>query len=114
MFRDGLKPVVRSHLSFAFDARNAASHASEPMPDKDAIGYLISIQSVAEAVAPKSGAQFTRLIDDQTKAMALALGVAPEVAAAKAVAPPEQANLDLGDGKYVWRPCATSRRRTPT
>lgn len=103
VFREGLKPVVRNHVSFALDARNAASHASEPMPDKDAIGYLISIQTVGEAVAPKSGAQFKPLIDDQAKAMALALGVAPEVAAAKAAAP-EQANLDLGDNKYAWRP----------
>ena len=48
VFRDGLKPVVRNHISLAFDARNAASHAGSVIPDKEAISYLISIQTVVE------------------------------------------------------------------
>jgi hypothetical protein len=43
------------------------------------------------------------LIDDQTKAMAAALGVSIE-AAAKAAALPAQETLDLGEGKYAWKP----------
>src|SRR5215831_17149421 len=43
------------------------------------------------------------LIDDQTKAMAQALGVSAEVAA-KSVTAPVQQPLDLGDGRYTWKP----------
>jgi hypothetical protein len=104
VFRDGLKPVIRNHVSFALDGRNASAHAGETIADRDAIGYLLSIQAVAEAIDAKSGASFKPLIDDQTKAMAAALGVSPEVAATKAAEPSAQAAFDLGEGKYVWKP----------
>jgi hypothetical protein len=40
------------------------------------------------------------LLDDQTKAMALAMGVSIEVAA-KTIAAPAQQTLDLADSKYT-------------
>src|SRR5262245_46689487 len=103
VFRDGLKPIIRNHVSLALAARNDAAHAGETIGDADAISYLRSIQAVAEAIEPKSGAGFKALIDDQTKAMAAAMGVSSEVAA-KAVAAAPQAALDLGDGRYSWKP----------
>ncbi len=104
VFRDGLKPTVRSHVSLALAARNEVAHASGTISDPDAISYLTSIRAVAEAIDPKSAASFKALIDDQTKAMAAALGVSTEVAAAKAAAPPAQPTLELGESKYVWKP----------
>jgi len=103
VFRDGLKPIVRNQVSFALAARNDVSHASGTISDPDAISYLTSIKAVAEAIDPKSSAGFKALIDDQTKAIAAALGVSIE-AAAKAAAPPTQETLDLGEGKYTWKP----------
>ena len=58
---------------------------------------------MAEAIDPKASAGFKALIDDQTKAMAEAMGVSTEVAA-KTIAVPAQHPLDLGDGKYSWKP----------
>jgi hypothetical protein len=104
VFRDGLKPIVRNHVSFALDARNAVSHAGETIGDADAVAYLRSIQAVAEAIDAKSATSFKALIDDQTKAMASALGVSVEVAAKAAAAPPIQETLDLAEGKYTWKP----------
>jgi predicted AAA+ superfamily ATPase len=103
VFRDDLKPIVRNHVSLALAARNDAAHAGDTIGDADAISYLRSMQAVAEAIEPKSGAGFKALIDDQTKAMATAMGVSTEVAA-KTVAAAPQAALDLGDTRYVWKP----------
>jgi predicted AAA+ superfamily ATPase len=104
VFRDHLKPTVRSHVSLALAARNDTAHAGGTIGDADAISYLTSIKAVAEAIDPKSAATFKALIDDQTKAMAAALGVSTEVAAAKASVPPAQASFDLSEGKYAWKP----------
>jgi hypothetical protein len=103
VFRDALKPIVRNHVSLALSARNDVAHAGGTIADADAISYMRSMQAVAEAIDPKSGAGFKALIDDQTKAMAAALGVSTDVAA-KSVAAPAQAPLDLGDGRYTWKP----------
>jgi hypothetical protein len=100
VFRDGLKPIVRNHVSLALAARNDAAHAGDIIGDTDAISYLRSMQAVAEAIEPKSAAGFKALIDDQTKAMAAAMGVSTEVAAKSAT---PQAALDLGDGRYSWK-----------
>src|ERR1700722_15751363 len=94
-FRDGLKPIVRNHVSLALAARNDMAHASGTIADTDAISYLRSIQAVVEAIEPKSAAGIT-LLDDQTKAMAQAMGVTTEVAAKTIAAPPQQ-TLDLAD-----------------
>jgi predicted AAA+ superfamily ATPase len=104
VFRDSLKPTVRSHVSLALAARNDAAHAGDTISDPDAISYLTSIKAVAEAIDPKSSASFKTLIDDQTKDMAAALGVSTEVAAVKATEPPVQAAFDLSDSKYAWKP----------
>jgi uncharacterized protein len=102
-FRDGLKPLVRNHISLALSARNEMAHASGTIADTDAISYLRSIQAVVEAIEPKAAAGIKALLDDQTKAMAEAMGVSTEVAAKTIAAPPQQ-TLDLGDGKYIWKP----------
>jgi hypothetical protein len=49
-FRDGLKPIVRNHVSLALAARNDMAHASGTIADTDAISYLRSIQAVVEAI----------------------------------------------------------------
>lgn len=102
-FRDGLKPIVRNHVSLALAARNDMAHASGTISDTDAISYLRSIQAVVEAIEPKSAAGIKVLLDDQTKAMAAAMGVSTEVAAKTIAAPPQQ-TLDLADSKYTWKP----------
>jgi predicted AAA+ superfamily ATPase len=58
---------------------------------------------VVEAIEPKSAAGIKALLDDQTKAMAKAMGVSTE-AAAKTIAAPPQQTLDLVDSKYTWKP----------
>jgi predicted AAA+ superfamily ATPase len=103
VFRDGLKPIIRNHVSLALAARNDAAHAGDIIGDADAISYLRSMQAVAEAIEPKSGAGFKALLDDQTKAIAVAMGVSTEVAA-KTVATAPQTALDLGDTRYTWKP----------
>ncbi|WP_407194615.1 DUF499 domain-containing protein [Bradyrhizobium sp. STM 3566] len=102
-FRDGFKPIVRNHVSLALAARNDMAHASGTISDTDAISYLRSIQAVVEAIEPKSAVGIKALLDDQTKAMANAMGVTTEVAA-KTVAIHQQQTLDLGDSKYAWKP----------
>lgn len=102
-FRDGLKPIVRNHVSLALAARNDTAHAGSTIADTDAISYLRSIQAVVEAIEPKSAAGIKALLDDQTKAMAAAMGVSTEVAAKTIAAPPQQ-TLDLADSKYTWKP----------
>ena len=102
-FRDGLKPIVRNHVSLALAARNDMAHASGTISDTDAISYLRSIQAVVEAIEPKSAAGIKALLDDQTKAMAEAMGVSTEVVA-KTIAVPAQQTLDLADSKYTWKP----------
>lgn len=102
-FRDGLKPIVRNHVSLALAARNDMAHASGTILDTDAISYLRSIQAVVEAVEPKAAAGIKALLDDQTKAMAEAIGVTTEVAA-KTIATLPQQTLDLVDSKYTWKP----------
>ena len=102
-FRDGLKPIVRNHVSLALSARNDMAHASDTIADTDAISYLRSIQAVVEAIDPKSAAGIKALLDDQTKAMAEAMGVTTEVVAKTIAAPPQQ-TLDLADSKYTWKP----------
>jgi hypothetical protein len=102
-FRDGLKPIVRNHVSLALSARNDMAHASNTIADTDAISYLRSIQAVVEAIDPKAAAGIKALLNDQTKAMAEAMGVTTEVAAKTIAAPPQQ-TLDLADSKYTWKP----------
>jgi hypothetical protein len=58
---------------------------------------------VVEAIEPKAAAGIKALLDDQTKAMANAMGVSTEVAAKTIAAPPQQ-TLDLADSKYTWKP----------
>src|SRR5271169_6665620 len=101
-FRDGLKPIVRNYVSLALAARNDMAHAGGTIGDTDTISYLRSIQAVVEAIDPKSVAGIKALIDDQTKAMAEAMGVTTEVAA-KTIAAPVQQTLDLADSKYTWK-----------
>jgi hypothetical protein len=102
VFRDALKPTVRNFVSLAFAARNDANHASGALSNMDAVAYLRGILGVVEAVDAKSAAGIKALMDDQIKATAADLGVSPEVAA-QTIAKPQQ-NLDLGDGKYAWKP----------
>ena len=102
-FRDGLKPIVRNHVSLALAARNDMAHASGTIADTDAISYLRSIQAVIEAIDAKSAVGIKALLDDQTKAMAEAMGVSTEVVAKTIAAPPQQ-TLDLADSKYTWKP----------
>ena len=62
-FRDGLKPIVRNHVSLALAARNEMAHASDTIADTDAISYLRSIQAVVEAIDPKSAAGVKALLE---------------------------------------------------
>uniref|UniRef100_UPI003F9C3435 Swt1 family HEPN domain-containing protein n=1 Tax=Rhodoblastus sp. TaxID=1962975 RepID=UPI003F9C3435 len=104
VFRDGLKPIIRNQVSFALAARNDVAHAGGAIGHADAISYLTSIRAISEAIDPKSAAGFKTLLDDQTKAMAAALGVSVEAAAAKAAEPPAQTTLELVETKYPWKP----------
>src|SRR5258707_1693327 len=79
-FRDGLKPIVRNHVSLALAARNDMAHASGTIADTDAISYLRSIQTVVEAIEPKTATGLKALLDDQTKAMAEAIAVSTQEA----------------------------------
>ncbi len=103
-FKDGLKPKTRTDVSKALDGRNAVSHAAFEVPAADAISYLTAIRDIAVAISAKSVAEAVApMIDDQIKAAASAMGVAPEMAAKK-LAEPAAPQLDLGDGKYTWKP----------
>ncbi|MFM9863449.1 MAG: DUF499 domain-containing protein [Micropepsaceae bacterium] len=103
-FKDSLKAKTRTDVSKALDGRNAVSHASGEIPAADAISYLTAIRGIAEAILAKSVVDSAKqLIDDQIKAAAAAMGVAPELALKK-LTEPAAAQLDLGDGKYEWKP----------
>src|SRR5208337_218737 len=52
VFRDGLKPIVRNHVSFALDARNAVSHAGEAIGDADAVSARPPIQRSPKQLTP--------------------------------------------------------------
>jgi len=103
-FKDLFKAKTRTDVSKSLDARNAVSHASGTIPDADAISYLTAIRSVAEAVSAKAVVDDIKpLIDDQIKAAATSMGVAPELAVKK-LTEPNAPQLDLGDGRYTWKP----------
>jgi hypothetical protein len=103
-FRNAYKPKTRTDVSKAFDARNAIAHARAEIPAADAISYLTAIRGVAEAILAKAVVDGVKpLIDDQIKAAAKAMGVAPDLAAKK-LNEPIAPQLELGDGKYIWRP----------
>ena len=103
-FKDTFKHKTRTDVSKALDGRNAVSHATSEIPAADAISYLTAIRGVAEAISAKAVVDGVKpLIDDQIKAAAKAMGVAPEIAAKK-LAEPAAPQLDLGDGKYIWKP----------
>jgi len=103
-FRDTFKAKTRTDVSKALDGRNAVAHTSNEIPAADAISYLTAIRGVAEAVSMKAVVEGVKpLIDDQIKAAAKAMGVAPEVAV-KTLTAPLAPQLDLGDGKYAWKP----------
>jgi predicted AAA+ superfamily ATPase len=103
-FKDTFKQKTRTDISKALDGRNAVSHTSSEIPAADAISYLTAIRGVAEAISAKAIVDGVKpLIDDQIKAAATAMGVAPEVAVKK-LSDPVAPKLDLGDGKYAWKP----------
>ena len=80
-FRDTLKARTRADVSKALDGRNSVSHASGEIPAADAISYLTAIRGVAEAIPAKAVVEAVKpLIDDQIKAAAKAMGVAPDIA----------------------------------
>src|SRR5262245_29172061 len=102
--KEKFKQKTRTDISKALDGRNAVSHASSEIPAADAISYLTAIRGVAEAISAKAVIESVKpLIDDQIKAAAKAMGVAPEVAV-KTLTAPIAPQLDLGDGKYSWKP----------
>lgn len=103
VFREGLKPIVRNHVSLSLAGRNDAAHPDGTITDADTISYLRSIQAVAEAIDSQSAAGFKSIIDEHTKAMAATLGVSQEVAVQVATSPP-QMSFDHGDRKYIWKP----------
>jgi predicted AAA+ superfamily ATPase len=103
-FKDTFKQKTRTDVSKALDGRNAVSHTSSEILAADAISYLTAIRGVAEAISAKTVIDGVRpLIDDQIKAAAKAMGVAPEIAVKK-LSEPVAPQLELGDGKYVWKP----------
>jgi predicted AAA+ superfamily ATPase len=103
-FKDTFKQKTRTDVSKALDGRNAVSHTSSEILAADAISYLTAIRGVAEAISAKTVIDGVRpLIDDQIKAAAKAMGVAPEIAV-KNLSEPVAPQLELGDGKYVWKP----------
>ena len=103
-FKDTFKAKTRTDVSKALDARNAVSHANGTIGDADAISYLTAIRGIAEAISAKAVVDGIKpLIDDQIKAAATAMGVAPEMAVKK-LGEPVAPQLDLGDGKYTWKP----------
>jgi predicted AAA+ superfamily ATPase len=102
--RDTFKTRTRTDVSKALDGRNAISHTSTEIPAADAISYLTAIRGVAEAISAKAVIEGVKpLIDDQIKAAAKAMGVAPEIAA-KTLTAPAAMQLDLGDSRYSWKP----------
>jgi predicted AAA+ superfamily ATPase len=102
-FRESFKQKTRTDVSKSFDGRNAVSHTSSEIPAADAISYLTAIRGVAEALSAKAVVDGVKpLIDDQIKAAAQAMGVAPEVAV-KTLTAPIAPQFDLGDGKYSWK-----------
>jgi predicted AAA+ superfamily ATPase len=103
-FKDTFKHKTRTDVSKAFDGRNAVSHSSSEIPAADAISYLTAIRGVAEAISAKAVVEGVKpLIDDQIKAAAKAMGVAPDIAV-KTLTAPAAPQLDLGDGRYSWKP----------
>jgi predicted AAA+ superfamily ATPase len=103
-FKDTFKQKTRTDVSKALDGRNSVSHTSSEIPAADAISYLTAIRGVAEAISAKAVVEAVKpLIDDQIKAAATAMGVAPEVAV-KTLTAPVAPQLDLGDGRYSWKP----------
>lgn len=103
-FKDAFKPKTRTDVSKALDGRNAVSHASGEISATDAISYLTAIKGIADAIAAKAVADAVKaMADDQIKAAASAMGVAPEMAAKK-LAEPAAPQLDLGDNKYPCKP----------
>jgi predicted AAA+ superfamily ATPase len=103
-FKDTFKLKTRTDASKALDGRNAVSHTSGEIPAADAISYLTAIRGVAEAISAKTVVDGVKpLIDDQIKAAAKAMGIAPEIAVKK-LNEPAAPQLELGDGKYVWKP----------
>jgi hypothetical protein len=103
-FKDKFKQKTRTDISKALDGRNAVSHTASEIPAADAISYLTAIRGVAEAIAAKPVVDGVKpLIDDQIKAAAKAMGVAPEIAV-KTLTAPAAPQLDLGDGRYSWKP----------
>jgi predicted AAA+ superfamily ATPase len=103
-FKDTFKQKTRTDVSKALDSRNAVSHASSEIPAADAISYLTAIRGVAEAISAKTVIEGVKpLINDQIRAAAEAMGVAPEIAVKK-LNEPIAPQLELGDGKYVWKP----------
>src|SRR5262249_23678727 len=103
-FKEKFKQKTRTDISKALDGRNAVSHTSSEIPAADAISYLTAIRGVAEAISAKTVVDGVKpLIDDQIKAAAKAMGVAPEIAV-KTLTAPAAPQLDLGDGRYTWKP----------
>src|SRR5262249_4653646 len=99
-FKDTFKQKTRTDGSKAIDGRNSVSHTSGEIPAADAISYLTAIRGVAEAISANSVVEGVKpLINDQIKAAAKAMGVAPEIAV-KTLTTPVAQQLDLGDGKY--------------
>src|SRR5262245_50961832 len=95
-FRDTFRPKTRTDVSKALDGRNAVSHTPTEISAADAISYLTAIRGVAEAISAKAVASsVTPLIEDQIKAAASAMGVAPEIAVKK-LSEPAAPQLELG------------------
>ena len=89
-FRDTFKPKTRTDVSKALcrpQRHLARQRISQPMPS------ATSAQSEASPrqYRAKSAAGVKPLIDDQIKAMAEAMGVAPEIAVKTIAAPPSNA-----------------------
>jgi predicted AAA+ superfamily ATPase len=103
-FKDKFKQKTRTDVSKALDGRNAVSHTSSEISAADAISYLTAIRGVAEAISAKAVVDGVKpLIDDQIRAAAKAMGVAPDIAV-KTLTAPAAPQLDLGDDRYTWKP----------
>lgn len=97
VFRLTLKPADRNYVSLALTARNAVSHAAEPIAPAEAITFLNAFQAVLKAIGAKASLPgVAALLEDQMKSVA---GAAPTEAAAPAAMPvaPTQATMELGE-----------------
>lgn len=94
VFRLTLKPTDRNYVSLALTARNAVSHAAEPIAPAEAITFLNAFQAVLKSVGAKASLPgIGALLEDQMKSVG---GDATAPTAVHA-AEPTQSNMELGE-----------------